>query len=40
MIASNFPKDLIENRVSRKHLMDGAINASALGRIGVVLPWH
>lgn len=29
----------IENKVSRKHLMGGAINASALGRIGVVIPW-
>lgn len=29
----------IENMVSRKHLMGGAINASALGRIGIVIPW-
>jgi len=29
----------IENKVSRKHLMGGAINASALGRLGIVLPW-
>jgi hypothetical protein len=29
----------IENFVSRKHLMGGAINASALGRFGVVIPW-
>lgn len=29
----------IENNVSRKHLMGGAINASALGRFGVVIPW-
>ena len=29
----------IENQVSRKHLMGGAINASALGRIGIVIPW-
>ncbi|WP_040952042.1 hypothetical protein [Gorillibacterium massiliense] len=29
----------IENFVSRKHLMGGAINASALGRLGVVVPW-
>lgn len=29
----------IENKVSRKHLMGGAINASALARIGVVIPW-
>lgn len=29
----------IENRVSRKHLMGGALNASALGRVGVVVGW-
>ncbi|MDR7076122.1 hypothetical protein J2Y03_001125 [Neobacillus niacini] len=29
----------IENKVSRKHLMGGAINAAALGRLGVVIPW-
>lgn len=29
----------IENVVSRKHLMGGAINASALGRIGVAVGW-
>ncbi|MEK4776011.1 hypothetical protein NST86_06560 [Bacillus sp. FSL L8-0199] len=29
----------IENKVSRKHLMGGAINSSALARIGVVIPW-
>lgn len=29
----------IENKVSRKHLMGGAINASALGRLGIVIPW-
>ncbi|OZT76848.1 hypothetical protein [Salinicoccus roseus] len=29
----------IENQVSRKHLMGGAINASALGRVGVLVPW-
>ncbi len=29
----------IENQVSRKHLMGGAINAAALGRIGIVIPW-
>jgi hypothetical protein len=29
----------IENFVSRKHLMGGAINASALGRFGIVIPW-
>lgn len=28
----------IEHMVSRKHLMGGAINASALGRIGIVIP--
>lgn len=29
----------IENRVSRKHLMGGAINAAALGRVGVAVGW-
>lgn len=29
----------IENQVSRKHLMGGAINAAALGRVGIVVPW-
>jgi hypothetical protein len=29
----------IENKVSRKHLMGGAINAAALGRVGVVVAW-
>ena len=29
----------IENKVSRKHLMEGAINAAALGRYGVVVGW-
>ncbi|WP_436713730.1 hypothetical protein [Brevibacillus formosus] len=29
----------IEHLVSRKHLIGGAINASALGRFGVVIPW-
>ncbi|MFS1519523.1 hypothetical protein V1503_24150 [Bacillus sp. SCS-151] len=29
----------IENKVSRKHLLGGAINASALSRIGIVIPW-
>lgn len=29
----------IENNVSRKHLMGGAINAAALGRIGLVIAW-
>lgn len=29
----------IENRVSHKHLMGGAINAAALGRIGLAIAW-
>jgi hypothetical protein len=29
----------IENKVSRKHLMGGAINAAALGRIGIAIGW-
>lgn len=29
----------IENQVSRKHLMGGAINASALGRLGIAIGW-
>jgi len=29
----------IENAVSRKHLMGGAINAAALGRIGIAVGW-
>lgn len=29
----------IENKVSRKHLIGGLINASALGRIGILIPW-
>ena len=29
----------VENSVSRKHLMGGAINASALGRIGLAVAW-
>ncbi len=29
----------IENRVSRKHLMGGAVNAAALGRIGLAIAW-
>jgi hypothetical protein len=29
----------IENQVSRKHLMGGAINASALGRLGLAIGW-
>ena len=30
----------IENQVSRKHLLGGALNASVLGRIGVAVGWH
>jgi len=30
----------VENRVSRKHLMGGAINAAALGRIGLAVAWN
>lgn len=29
----------IENQVSRKHLLGGIINASALGRIGILIGW-
>jgi hypothetical protein len=29
----------IENQGSRKHLMGGAINAAALGRIGIAVAW-
>ena len=29
----------IENAVSRKHLMGGALNASAMGRIGLLVAW-
>jgi hypothetical protein len=29
----------VENEVSRKHLLGGAVNAAALGRIGVVVGW-
>jgi hypothetical protein len=29
----------IENKVSNKHLMGGAINAAALGRIGIIIGW-
>ena len=29
----------IENQVSHKHLMGGAINAAALGRIGLAVAW-
>ncbi len=29
----------IENKVSRKHLIGGLVNASALGRIGILIPW-
>jgi len=30
----------IENNVSRKHLIGGAVNAAALGRIGIVVGWN
>jgi hypothetical protein len=29
----------VENQVSHKHLMGGAINAAALGRIGLAIAW-
>jgi hypothetical protein len=29
----------IENKVSRKHLLGGAVNAAALGRLGIVVGW-
>ena len=29
----------IENKVSRKHLLGGALNACALGRMGIVVGW-
>lgn len=29
----------IENEVSRKHLMGGAVNATALGHIGILIGW-
>lgn len=29
----------IEHMVSRKHLIGGAVNASALGRFGIIMPW-
>lgn len=29
----------IENRVSRKHLLGGAVNASVLGRLAVIIGW-
>jgi hypothetical protein len=29
----------IENCVSRKHLLGGVVNASALARIGIIIPW-
>lgn len=29
----------VENEVSRKHLLGGAVNAAALGRIGIVVGW-
>jgi hypothetical protein len=30
----------IEHRVSRKHLLGGAVNASVLGRLGVMVGWN
>lgn len=30
----------IENKVSRKHLLGGAVNAAALGRIGIAIGWN
>lgn len=30
----------IENKVSRKHLLGGVVNASALGRIALVIGWN
>ena len=29
----------IENKVTRKHLMGGAVNAAALGRVGIAVGW-
>jgi hypothetical protein len=29
----------IENKVTRKHLMGGAVNAAALGRLGIAVGW-
>ncbi|AHM67198.1 hypothetical protein PPSQR21_035600 [Paenibacillus polymyxa SQR-21] len=29
----------IEHMVSRKHLIGGAVKASALGRFGIIIPW-
>lgn len=29
----------IENEVSRKHIIGGAVNASALGRVGIFVAW-
>lgn len=29
----------IENRVTRKHLLGGVVNASALGRVAIVIGW-
>lgn len=30
----------IENAVTQKHLIGGIINASALGRIAIMIPWN
>ncbi len=29
----------IENKVSRKHILGGFVNASALGRVAILIPW-
>lgn len=29
----------IENETSRKHIIGGLVNASALGRVGILIPW-
>ena len=29
----------IENKVNRKHLIGGLVNASALGRVAILIPW-
>lgn len=30
----------VENKISRKHLIGGAVNASVLGRVGVIVAWN